>query len=169
MSYIRKILNPFLHIPGYSCPGCSPTNEKGLRLQFFEVGDDVVSFWTPEPAYQSWTNTLHGGIHCLMLDEIAGWVVFHKLSTTAVTSKMDTKYLKPITLDGGRIELRARLTKRMRQVAFVEAELIQRGEVCTRAEVVYFCSPKEKAIAEYGFAGCETEEVDHLPEPAESL
>lgn len=163
MSHIKRILNPFLNIPGYCCPGCSPTNEKGLRLQFFEDGDDVVSYWMPEASYQSWSNTLHGGIHCLMLDEIAGWVVFHKLCTTAVTSKMDTKYLKPITLDGGRIELRARITKQMRQVAFVEAELLQRGEVCTRAEVVYFCAPKEKALAEYGFAGCETEDIDQLP------
>lgn len=164
MSVIKRIINPFLSIPGYNCPGCCPTNEKGLRLHFYEDGDDVVSFWYPENAYQSWSNTLHGGIHCLMLDEIAGWVVFHKLSTTAVTSKMETKYLKPLTIDGGRIEMRARITKRMRQVAFIEAELIQRGEVCTRAEVVYFCAPQEKAIAEYGFAGCETEEVAGLPE-----
>lgn len=30
----------------------------------------------------------------------------------------------------------------------------------TKAEVVYFCAPREKALAEYGFAGCETEEIE---------
>lgn len=95
----------------------------------------------------------------MLLDEIAGWVVFHKLCTTAVTSKMSTKYVKPITMDGGKIEIRARITKKMRNVAFVDAELIQRGEVCSKAEVVYFCNPREKALADYGFAGCETEEI----------
>ena len=155
---IRKIKNPFMAVPGYCCPGCCPTNEKGLRLEFFEDGDDVVSYWEPDGAYQSWKNTLHGGLHCMMLDEIAGWVVFYKLSTTAVTSKMETKYIKPITMDGGRIEIRARLTKQMRQVAFIEAELIQGGEVCSKAEVVYFCMPREKAIEEYGFAGCQVED-----------
>lgn len=164
MSIIKRILNPFLKVPGYCCPGCCPTNEKGLRLKFYEEGDDVFSFWMPDPAYQSWTNTLHGGIHCMLLDEVAGWVVFHKLCTTAVTSKMETKYLKPITMDGGRIEIRARITKQMRQVAYIDAELIQRGEVCTKATVIYFCAPKEKALEEYGFAGCETEIIESIPE-----
>lgn len=156
---LKRIKNPWLDVPGYSCPGCSPTNEKGLKLEFIEDGDDIVSYWTPDPAYQSWKNTLHGGIHCLMLDEIAGWVVFHKLSTIAVTSKMETKYLKPLTIDGGQIEMRARLSRQMRQVAFIDAELIQGGEVCTKAQIVYFCSPRAKAIAEYGFSGCETEDI----------
>lgn len=156
MPNLKKIINPWLDVDGYCCPGCSPTNQKGLRLQFLEDGDDVVSYWDPDPIYQSWRNTLHGGIQCLMLDEVAGWVVFHKLSTTAVTSKMETKYLKPITIDGGRIEMRARITRQMRNVAFIDAELIQSGEVCTKAQLVYFCAPKEKAEKDYGFTGCKT-------------
>jgi len=120
----------------------------------------VVSYWEPDSQYQSWRNTLHGGIHCMMLDEVAGWVVFHKLSTVAVTSKMDTKYIKPITIDGGKVEMRARISRQMRNVAFIDAELRQRGEVCTTAQIVYFCSPKDKALLEYGFSGCETEEVE---------
>lgn len=160
MPNIKKILNPWLDVPGYCCPGCSPTNDKGLRLQFFEDGDDIVSYWDPDPVYTSWKNTLHGGIHCLMLDEVAGWVVFHKLSTIAVTSRMETKYLKPITMDGGRIEMRARISKQMRNVAFIDAELIQHGEICTKAEIVYFCSPKDVAEKEYGFTGCKTEEIN---------
>lgn len=159
MPDIKRILNPWLNVPGYCCPGCSPTNDKGLQLQFFVDGDDVVSYWEPDPAYTSWKNTLHGGIHCLMLDEVAGWVVFDKLGTIAVTSKMETKYLKPITIDGGRIEMRARITKQMRNVAFVDAELIQKEEICTKAQIVYFCSSKEVAEKEYGFTGCEEVEL----------
>ena len=157
---IKRIKNPWLSVPGYCCPGCCPTNDKGLQLEFFEDGDDVVSYWEPDSQYQSWRNTLHGGIHCMMLDEVAGWVVFHKLSTVAVTSKMDTKYIKPITIDGGKVEMRARISRQMRNVAFIDAELRQRGEVCTTAQIVYFCSPKDNALLEYGFSGCETEEVE---------
>ena len=157
---IKRIKNPWLSVPGYCCPGCCPTNDKGLQLEFFEDGDDVVSYWEPDSQYQSWRNTLHGGIHCMMLDEVAGWVVFHKLSTVAVTSKMDTKYIKPITIDGGKVEMRARISRQMRNVAFIDAELRQRGEVCTTAQIVYFCAPKDKALLEYGFSGCETEEVE---------
>ena len=157
---IKRIKNPWLSVPGYCCPGCCPTNDKGLQLEFFEDGDDVVSYWEPDSQYQSWRNTLHGGIHCMMLDEVAGWVVFHKLSTVAVTSKMDTKYIKPITIDGGKVEMRARISRQMRNVAFIDAELRQRGEVCTTAQIGYCCSPKDKALLEYGFSGCETEEVE---------
>ncbi|MBP5197382.1 MAG: PaaI family thioesterase [Bacteroidaceae bacterium] len=155
---MKKIINPFVNIEGYCCPGCCPTNERGLRLEFFEDGDDIVSYWTPDPNLQSWRNTLHGGIHCMMLDEVAGWVVFHKLQTVAVTSRMDIRYLKPITIDGGVVEMRARITKQVRQVSYIDAELIQGGEVCSKAQVIYFCHSRERSLAEYNFSGCETEE-----------
>ena len=45
-------------------------------------------------------------------------------------------------------------------VAFVDAELLQDGEVCTKAQVVYFCSSKDVAEKGYAFTGCKTEEVE---------
>ena len=155
---LKKIRNPWTHVPGYCCCGCCPTNEKGLRLEFYEEGDDIVSFWTPDPIYQSWRNTLHGGIQCLMHDEIGGWVVFKKFSTIGVTSKMETRYLHPVTMDGGVVELRARVTRQLRNVVFIQTELIQRGKICSTSNVTYFCSSQEKAESEYGFTGCEYEE-----------
>lgn len=154
---MKKLINPWLSVPGYNCPGCSPTNEKGLRLEFWEDGDDIVSVYRPEECYQSWRDTLHGGIQCVMLDEIAGWVIFRKLQTMAVTSKMETKYHRPISISGGPVELRARITKQMRQVAIIEAELHQLGQLCTSATVTYFCSTPEKTREEYGFDGCKAE------------
>ena len=50
---IKRIKNPWLSVPGYCCPGCCPTNDKGLQLEFFEDGDDVVSYWEPDSQYQS--------------------------------------------------------------------------------------------------------------------
>jgi len=155
---MKKILNPWLKVPEYSCPGCCPTNEKGLRLEFWEDGDDIVSMWHPKASYQSWKDTLHGGIQCLMLDEIAGWVVFRKLQAMGVTSKMDTKYHKPMSISGGPIQLRARIQKQMRNVAIIEAELWQMGTLCTSAVATYFCSTTEKTRELYGFEGCKTED-----------
>ena len=159
MPNMRRIINPWKDEPEFCCPGCCPTNPKGLHLKFYEDDDDIVSFWEPDPLYQSWRNTVHGGIQCFMLDERAGWVVIHKLSTIAVTSKMETKYLKKLTINGGKIEMRARISRMVRNVAFIDAELIQGGEICTKANVVYFCSSQEVAIKEYGLKGCLTKEV----------
>lgn len=155
---MKKLINPWLSVPGYCCPGCSPNNEKGLRLEFWEDGDDIVSIWHPEAHFQSWKDTLHGGIQCLMLDEIAGWVVCRKLQTMGVTSKMDTKYHHPMSISGGPIELRARIQRQLRQVAIIEAELRQRGELCTTAVATYFCASPETTRTEYGFEGCKAED-----------
>lgn len=155
---MKKIINPWLSVEGYCCPGCSPTNEKGLRLEFWEDGDDIVTTWHPETHYQSWKDTLHGGIQCLIFDEVAGWVITRKLQTIAVTSKMETKYLHPVSISGGPVEARARIQRQMRQVVFIECELYQRGQLCSSALVTYFCSPTEKARSEYGFDGCHTED-----------
>lgn len=155
-----RLNNPWIGTPGFNCPGCCPTNERGLKLEFIEDGDDIVSYYEPEELLQSWPNTLHGGIHCLMLDEIAGWVVFAKLDTTGVTSSLNTKFMKPIQIDGGTIELRARITKQMRNVAFIEAELYQKGTLCTKGEAIYFCAPHDKAVKEHNFSSCIRQEMD---------
>ena len=59
---MKKIINPWKDMEGYNCFGCSPDNEAGVRMEFYEDGDEVVSIWKPRPEYQGWLNTLHGGI-----------------------------------------------------------------------------------------------------------
>ena len=86
---MKRIINPWTHTPGYNCFGCSPDNPIGTRMRFFEDGDSIVSIWRPTQNHQSWLNTLHGGIQAVLLDEVCGWVVFHKLQTAGVTAKME--------------------------------------------------------------------------------
>lgn len=153
-----KIKNPWIGKEGYNCIGCAPGNPLGFHLDFYEDGDDIVTRWSPTQNHQGWIDTLHGGVQSLLIDEVAGWVVSRKLQTTGVTSKMEVKYLKPVMTTDGEISVRARLTKQMRNVAFIDAELRDaRGEICTTATLVYFCASKEKAIAETGFTGCDLE------------
>lgn len=156
---MKKIKNPWMHTEGYMCFACCPNNETGMHLEFFEDGEDIVCFWTPEARFQGWINTLHGGVQALLLDEICGWVVTRKLQTTGVTSKMETQYMKPVMTTDTKLTLRARITRQMRNVAFIEAELYNSAdELCTKAVCTYFCAPKEKAKEELGFNGCELEE-----------
>lgn len=98
----------------------------------------------------------------MLLDEVAGWVVTRKLQTTGVTSKMEVQYLKPVsTLDKG-LTIRARIVRQMRNVAFIEGEIINyAGEVCSKAALTYFCASKQKAEEEMGFIGCELEESEY--------
>ena len=38
---------------GYRCFGCDPRSEQGLRMEFYEDGDRIVSRWKPRPEFQT--------------------------------------------------------------------------------------------------------------------
>lgn len=49
---MKKIVNPWRKLAGYNCFGCSPDNEYGVKMEFYEDGDEVVSIWKPDEHYQ---------------------------------------------------------------------------------------------------------------------
>lgn len=156
---MKKIINPFVHLEGYNCFGCAPSNPLGVKMEFFEDGADIVSVWTPRPEFQGWLNTLHGGIQSVLLDEICGWVVMRKLQTGGVTSRMETRFLRPVSTDGGPITLRAHIVEQRRNIVTIEATLSDaQGQLCSKAECTYFAFPREKAEHDLHFCGCEVEE-----------
>ena len=137
-----KIKNPYLHLhdEGYNCFACAPWNPVGLHMEFFEDGEDIVSFWEPGLNYQSWLNTLHGGIQATLLDETAGWYITRKMQTAGVTSSMNVRYRHNVPAGPGvKLEIRARLKE------------------STTAELTYFTFPQEKAKSDFFFCGCELE------------
>lgn len=161
---MKKIINPWKGIKGYFCFGCAPENEAGVKMEFYEDGDEVVSFWHPEPKYQGWKDTLHGGIQAVLLDEICAWAIALKLQTTGVTSKMETRYLKPVMTTDEYLVLRASVKEQCRNLVTVTASISNRaGEVCTQAVCTYFTFSKEKAREEMYFNGCFTEDEDTDP------
>ncbi len=156
---MKKIINPFVHLDGYHCFGCAPNNPFGVKMEFYEDGDDIVSHWQPSAHYQGWLNTLHGGIQSVLLDEICGWVVMRKLQTGGVTSKMETRFLHPVSTNDTLLTLRAHVKEQRRNIVLVEATLTNSaGTVCSTALCTYFAFPAEKARTELHFCGCEVEE-----------
>lgn len=154
---MRKIKNPWLAKDGYDCFGCSPENPIGVKMEFYEDGDDVICFWKPQTHYQGWVDTLHGGIQATLIDECASWVILRKLQTTGVTSKLEVKYRKSIMTTEPQITIRARLREMHRNVAFINVVIEDsHGKVCTEGEATYFTFPTDKAH-EMGFVHCDTE------------
>ena len=156
---MKKIKNPWegLEEIGYNCFGCAPHNEAGLKMEFYEDGDDIVSTWMPEPQFQGWVNTLHGGIAATLLDEIAAWVIARKVQRAAMTVNLNVRYRHPVsTLKP--VEVRARIKDQRRSLVIIEEELIQDGQVCDTAEATYFCFNEEQSVNEFHFRGCELEE-----------
>ncbi|MBO4741698.1 MAG: PaaI family thioesterase [Bacteroidales bacterium] len=157
---MRKIHNAWAGTPNYNCFGCCPTNPSGLRMEFYEDGDDIVSLWQPTYDTQGWINVLHGGIQATLADEIASWVVFRKLQTSGVTVRLDVRYRKSININDGRITLRAKLSGVRRNLADIEVKIFDaNGVLCTEVSAVYFTSNEQQA-KEMGFVPFELEEVE---------
>ena len=155
----KRVKNPWMGHEGYNCFGCAPDNEFGVKMEFYEEGDKIVSRWKPQPQFQGWINTLHGGIQAVLLDEIAGWTVFRKLQVAGVTSKMETRYLRPVKTTDEYITLEARITGMLRNLASIEACIYNReGELCTKAICTYYTFSEEKSREEMNFYSCELEE-----------
>ena len=152
---IKKIINPWGGVEGYNCIGCSPSNPFGLHLCFYEDGEDIVSKWKPSGNYQGWVNTLHGGIQALLLDEVCGWVITSKLQTAGVTSKMDTRYKRPVSTNDTELTVRAHIREQKRNMVIIDATLSNStGVVCTEATCTYFAFSREKAEKEMNFKPC---------------
>ena len=136
------------------CFGCAPNNPLGLHMEFLRM---VTISWrsgSRKVLYQGWLRTLHGGIQTTLMDELAGWVVLRKLQTSGVTSRLDAKFMKSISTDEPQLTIRGRMTDRKRNAIFIETEIYNSAnELCTRAEMVYFITPQERAMEEFGFAG----------------
>jgi acyl-coenzyme A thioesterase PaaI-like protein len=141
---MRKIKNPYTITEGYNCFGCSPHNECGLQMQFFEEGDEIISIWEPKDHFQGYGHILHGGIQTTLLDEIASWVVFAKLKTGGVTSKIETQFKKPVYTNKGKITLKARLHEMKRNIARIYTSLYDsENNLCSEGFVDYFTFSEE--------------------------
>ena len=146
---MRVIENPWIGTEGYNCFGCCPDNPYGVKMKFYEDGQDIVCFWKPQEQYQSWVNTLHGGVQSVLLDEICGWVVSHQLRASGVTAKMETRFRKPVAIRQDYVELRARLREMKRNIAIVDGEIRSaQGEILAECTCTYFTfdaanAPKE--------------------------
>ena len=158
---MKKIRNPYigLEAEGYNCFACAPHNPYGLKMEFYEDGDDVVCYWTPRTEYQGWVQTLHGGIQATLMDEVGGWVISRKIQTSAMTTALNMKYRKPVpTGDDVQVEVRAHIVDRKRSFVMMEATLSCGGEVCSTADITYYCFSEQKACEEFHFRNFELEE-----------
>ena len=158
---MKKIKNPWIPLTdkGYNCFACSPTNPCGLKMEFYEDGDDIVSFWTPDDNFQGWMNTLHGGIQATIMDESAGWLISRKFQTSGMTTNLNVKYKKPVpTGKDIKIEVRARVKEVKRNFVFIEATISHDGTICSTGELTFYCFSKEIAEKDFFFTGCELED-----------
>ncbi|SUZ64138.1 uncharacterized protein METZ01_LOCUS16992 [marine metagenome] len=83
------------------CFGCSPSNDKGLRLEFFRHDDGTIETRHQTAGHHcGFDNVIHGGIQAVILDEVMGVAAQSSLPTKApdlacATAEMRLTYLRP--------------------------------------------------------------------------
>lgn len=123
--------------PESICFGCGPANEKGLHVNSFPEGDEVVAVWHASPEHQAFPGMLNGGIIGALLDCHSNWAATYFLMKRdgktepdcTVTADFHVKLLRPTPFDAA-IHLRARIVESKEDRATVEAELIANEKVC---------------------------------------
>ena len=142
---------------GYNCFGCSPGNMAGLRMEFYDEGEEICCKWKPIKVFQGYKNVLHGGIQVTMMDEIASWVVQAKLGTAGVTCKIESQFFKPVFMTEDYILLRAKVKEVKRNIVIVETGLYNTSnELCSQSLVSYFTVKSEVAREKYFYPGKES-------------
>ena len=123
--------------PASICFGCGPANEKGLHINSFPDGDEVVATWNAEPHHQAFPGMLNGGIIGALLDCHSNWTAAYFMMRRdgkntpdcTVTADFHVKLHRPTPSDVP-INLRARVVDSREDRATVEAELIAHDKVC---------------------------------------
>jgi uncharacterized protein (TIGR00369 family) len=142
----KKIYNPYAKMEGYNCFGCSLNNHLGLKMEFYEEGDFLISEWDPANHFGGYKNVLHGGIQATLLDEIASWCIQIKLETAGVTASMNVRYKTPVFIDKGKLLLKAQIVESNRRIVNLKTELFDTDkQLCCEADVKYFTYPKKIA------------------------
>ncbi len=153
---MKKIRNPFIGNEGYTCFGCSPANPMGLKMEFFEEGDEIISIWKPDNNFTGFDFILHGGIQAALIDEIASWVVFVKLKTGGFTTNLNVQYKQSVLTDKGNITIRASLKEMKKNIAHIAVNLYDGdNKLCSEAIVQYFTLPEKIARKKMKYPGIE--------------
>lgn len=121
--------------PESICFGCGPANREGLRIESYQVGDEVVGRFAPAPHHHAFVGVLNGGIIGALLDCHSNWAAaVHLLRASGasalpctVTADFHVKLRRPTPM--GPVFLRAKVVESEGDRAVVEASLEAGGKV----------------------------------------
>ncbi len=130
------------------CFGCSEKNPIGLKLNFYDMGDYIETQWLPNKNYEGWQGVLHGGIIATLLDEIGGWVVVSKIGIAGMTVELNVRYHKQIS-SNQLLTLRGKLVDVKKNIAFIQAEIIQNDIVKASGISKYFLFDQKTSREQY--------------------
>lgn len=153
---MKLLKNAFTSPRANKCFACSETNDFGLKMKFYDDGDQIVSIWEPQPQFDGWQGVVHGGVQATLIDEVGEWFVFTKIGRSAVTMNLDIRYKKPVKSGTGIIKLVAKQISFEKNIATIDIKLIDNeGNVCSKAVGKYYVFSDKDSKEKFDFPGKE--------------
>ena len=138
--YRQRFFGDPLHV----CFGCSHTNERGLKMDFYKTDiGGLACQWHPAPGFESFPNIIHGGLSGLILDELGGVVIQSELDVFALTISSQIRYHSPAYSDRN-VHAHARIVCKYRRYVLVDAILYDaHGKILTTMTGLYYIPPRK--------------------------
>ena len=127
------------------CFGCGRQNPIGLKMTFFEDGEQVWAPWTPLREHQGYEEIVHGGLITTVLDEVMGWAIYVR-KLWAVTGSINVRFRKPVMV-GEALTARAWVATVSGRKVDVRAQLVRDcdGQVLAEGSALFIRVPEEQA------------------------
>ncbi len=78
------------------CYGCGQENPIGFKLQVQGDGERTWAEFTPGQYHSGWTDMVHGGVLCVLLDEVVSYLTYFRFTERrTVTGRMNTRFRRP--------------------------------------------------------------------------
>lgn len=129
------------------CYGCGRLNPEGLQIKSYWEGEESVCRFQPRPYHTALPGYVYGGLIASLIDchgtGTAAAAIYRaenrEMGTEPpvrfVTASLHVDYLAPTPIDTV-IELRGRVKEVTGRKAVIAVNLLARGVVCARGEVV---------------------------------
>ncbi len=127
------------------CFGCGRQNPIGLKMTFFEDGEQVWAPWSPLREHQGYEGIVHGGLITTVLDEVMGWAIYVR-KLWAVTGTINVRFRKPVRI-GDDLVARAWVEAVSGRKVDVRATLCRTGsdEVLAEGSAIFIRVSEEQA------------------------
>lgn len=140
-----------------NCFVCEPSNQAGMRIEFFHDEDAGVVFaeMTMGERFSGAPRFVHGGVTLAVLDEAMAWGAIALAGSFALTRTTEARFLRPVAVDRPhRVE--ARLMERTGdrtaddELALAATVTDGRGRICVEASARFTVMSPAIALAAVG-------------------
>jgi uncharacterized protein (TIGR00369 family) len=121
--------------PNNSCFACGHVNPVGLKLEFFQQGDLVLTELVIPETYAGWESLTHGGILATIADETMAWTAIHLTKKYILTRGFQIDFLRPCKV-GQKIRSIGKITdwKSEKEVNIEVKIFLPDEKICTKAK-----------------------------------